>query len=177
MTPRMTDALRAVAERVVWFRTPEETLERPAWFLAHVMQHGSLRDVVTAMDAFSPEEFAQALDEAPAGLFTPRSWAFWNLRCGRWPGAQITVFEVGRHRNFVRQVAAEQLNLLRAHGREAAPTERLDQAPDTGQVIDRMRRFDAAVMARLSDRTGWFAAARRNVHELVADAVPLTLLP
>ena len=74
------------------------------------------------------------------------------------------------------QLSAE-AGIPAAKRREAAPTERLDQAPDTGQVIDRMRRFDAAVMARLSDRTGWFAAARRNVHELVADTVPLTLLP
>ena len=48
------------------------------------------------------------------------------LRCGLWPGARITVSEVGQHRNFVRQVAAEQVELLRARGREAAPTERLD---------------------------------------------------
>ena len=99
------------------------------------------------------------------------------LHCGLWLGARITGVEMGQHRNVVRRVVDEHVHRLRAHGREAAPTERPDLAPDTGQVIDRVRRFDAAVMARLSDRTGWFAAPRSNVHELAVDAVPPTLLP
>lgn len=93
MTPRSSDALLGVAERVVWFRSPTETLQHPTLFLCHLMQHGSLADVVTAMKAFTPGEFRQALDQAPAGLFTPRGWAFWNLRCGRWPAPPIP----GRH--------------------------------------------------------------------------------
>ena len=89
MTSLADERLRGIAERVVWFQLPEHTLAPPGQFLAHVMQYGSLGDVTTVMKYYPAEAFTDALDAAPAGLFTPRSWAFWNLRCGRWPAPPL----------------------------------------------------------------------------------------
>jgi hypothetical protein len=70
--------LRAVAERVVWFETPEESLSRPQRFLAYLMTFGTLDDVVTARRYFSEQDFEAVLDDPPAGIFDIRSWSYWN---------------------------------------------------------------------------------------------------
>ena len=77
--------LRRVAHEVVWFKEPEETLADRNFFLAHVMTYGTVEDVLTARRHFSVEEFRAALENAPAGVFDPRSWAYWNTVLGRLP--------------------------------------------------------------------------------------------
>ena len=74
-----SDELRRVAKRVVWFKPPEETLNEPTLFLAHVMTYGTLADIVTAMKFYSDDDFDRVLREPPAGIFDVRSWTYWNL--------------------------------------------------------------------------------------------------
>ncbi len=77
--------LTAVARRVIWFKPPEEALADKTLFLAHVMTYGTVEDVVTTQKHFSAEEFRAALENAPAGVFDARSWAYWNTVLGRTP--------------------------------------------------------------------------------------------
>jgi hypothetical protein len=77
--------LLLVARRVVWFKEPQETITDKAFFLAHVMTYGTLEDVLTARKYFSSADFVEALRSAPAGIFDPRSWAYWNTIMGRLP--------------------------------------------------------------------------------------------
>ncbi|MGH9779972.1 MAG: hypothetical protein ACRD5I_16340 [Candidatus Acidiferrales bacterium] len=77
--------LKRVARRVIWFKPPEEALEDKTLFLAHVMTYGTLEDVVTAQKHYSKEEFRAALENSPAGVLDPRSWAYWNTVLGRTP--------------------------------------------------------------------------------------------
>jgi hypothetical protein len=44
-----SEDLKRVAKRVVWFKTPEETLQEPKLFLAHLMTFETLEDIATAM--------------------------------------------------------------------------------------------------------------------------------
>ncbi len=74
-----SDELRRVAKRVVWFKPPEETLNEPTLFLAHVMTFGTLADIVTAMKFFSDDDFDRVLCDPPTGIFDIRSWNYWNL--------------------------------------------------------------------------------------------------
>ncbi|MGH9338555.1 MAG: hypothetical protein ACRD1R_02950 [Acidobacteriota bacterium] len=86
MRPRnIPDDLARVARRVVWYDTPETSLEDPAKFLAHVMTYGTIQDMVTTEKYFSAEDFRRALEKAPPGVFDPRSWAYWNTVFGRVP--------------------------------------------------------------------------------------------
>lgn len=78
------DLLRT-AKRMVWFKTPEETLSDPVFFLAHVMTYGVSEDIKTAQKYFAPDDFRRALKNAPAGVFDIRSWAYWNTVFGRVP--------------------------------------------------------------------------------------------
>jgi hypothetical protein len=80
-----TPALLRVARRVVWFKDPGEALSDPAHFLAHVMTYGAIEDVATLEADVGKEGFREALDQAPPGICDRRSWAYWNLVCGRRP--------------------------------------------------------------------------------------------
>jgi hypothetical protein len=75
--------LLAVAENVIWFKPPKEALADSTDFLCHVMTYGSLDDVLTAEKHFTLDQFREALEHAPPGVFDPRSWHYWNLVCGR----------------------------------------------------------------------------------------------
>ncbi len=78
-----TPQLLAVAERVVWFKSPAEALANPVHFLAHVMTYGTVEDLRALNGVVGPNDFRETLDHAPPGVFDARSWAYWNLRCGR----------------------------------------------------------------------------------------------
>ena len=80
-----TPELLAVARRVVWFKPPAEALADPVHFLAHVMTYGTIEDLRALAGMAGPEEFREVLEHAPPGVFDPRSWAYWNLKCGRLP--------------------------------------------------------------------------------------------
>lgn len=87
----ITPELLAVAERVVWFKPPHETLTDAVHFLAHVMTYGTVEDL-RAIHAFAgPEDFREALENAPPGVFDARSWAYWNLKYGRFPAPSMPV--------------------------------------------------------------------------------------
>jgi hypothetical protein len=80
-----TPALLTVAERVVWFKQPAETLADPLHFLAHVMTYGTPEDLRALQGVVGDDEFREVLDHGPPGVFDKRSWAYWNLKYGRSP--------------------------------------------------------------------------------------------
>jgi hypothetical protein len=84
-----TPELLAVAKRVVWFKAPEETLNDPIHFLAHVMTFGTVEDLIAIKDIVGPDEFRETLEKAPSGVFDARSWAYWNIRFGRQPAPPL----------------------------------------------------------------------------------------
>ncbi len=83
--------LLAVAERVVWFKPPAEALAEPVHFLAHVMTFGTAEDLRALNGVVAIEDFRDVLDNAPPGIFDQRSWAYWNLKCGRSPAPPLPV--------------------------------------------------------------------------------------
>ena len=80
-----TPELLAVARRVVWFTEPDEALADPVRFLAYVMTYGTSDDLAALRGVVGKDEFCEVLDHAPPGVFDPRSWAYWNLKCRRQP--------------------------------------------------------------------------------------------
>jgi hypothetical protein len=74
-----------VAHEVVWFKEPEETLADARFFLAHVMTYGTIEEIAVVRKYFTPAQFREALENAPAGVFDPRSWAYWNTMFDRVP--------------------------------------------------------------------------------------------
>jgi hypothetical protein len=80
-----TPELLAVARRVVWFKEPAATLAEPVLFLSHVMTYGTPEDLAALRGVVGKDDFREVLDRAPPGVFDRRSWAYWNLICGRDP--------------------------------------------------------------------------------------------
>ncbi len=81
----LTPELIKVARRVVWFKEPAQALKEPVLFLSHVMTYGTPQDLAALQGVVGKKEFREVLDHAPPGVFDGRSWAYWNLICGREP--------------------------------------------------------------------------------------------
>lgn len=81
----MTPAIEGIARRVIWFEAPTPAIANPARFLAYTMTYGDDADMRVLREYLSDEDLCEALDQAPPGIFDPRSWAYWNLKLGRFP--------------------------------------------------------------------------------------------
>jgi len=88
--PRTPELLN-VARRVVWFMEPEKTLENPVHFLAHVMTYGTIEDLRALHGVVDESDYRKTLENAPPGVFDPRSWTYWNLKCGLPPARPLPV--------------------------------------------------------------------------------------
>lgn len=80
----LTDELRKAAERCVWYEPPEKAVDDPSRLTAHILTYGSIEDVTALRAQYSDDDLRTALDEAPAGVYDDRSWAYWNLMVGRY---------------------------------------------------------------------------------------------
>ena len=70
--------LEKLAERMIWWKRPEEALRYPDRLLAQVMALGTWEDVQTAKRVWTREQFVAVLKNAPTGVFDRRSWAYWH---------------------------------------------------------------------------------------------------
>lgn len=94
VTPQTVEA----ASRIVWFEEPEKALADPVRFMAYAMTYAHHNDMRVIRQYVSDDEIRQALDTAPPGIIDPRSWAYWNLKMGRFPPPPLRprTFEVNR---------------------------------------------------------------------------------
>lgn len=74
--------LLAVARRVVWFKPAHETLRNEVFFLNHAMTFGDASDVALIRRHYDDNALRNALRNAHAGVFDPRSWAYWHTILG-----------------------------------------------------------------------------------------------
>ncbi len=81
--------LQAVARRTVWFKPPADAIAMPVHFVAHVLTYGTHEDVTTLRKYISDDELKEAIEHAPPGIFDARSWAYWNLKIGRYPAPPL----------------------------------------------------------------------------------------
>jgi hypothetical protein len=82
--PRNAQTL-TVAANVIWFESAEEALTDPIRFMAYAMTYALPEDMRVIRKYVSDDDFREALDKAPPGIIDPRSWAYWNLKMGRYP--------------------------------------------------------------------------------------------
>jgi len=71
--------LLAVAERMVWFKSPQDAIADHRLFLTHVMTFGNDKDIVVAKKYFSDDDFRDALVHPLPGIFDVRSWNYWHI--------------------------------------------------------------------------------------------------
>jgi hypothetical protein len=51
-------------------------------FLAHVIVFGTVEDLKALRRVVGKDDYRAVLEQAPPGIFDPRSWAYWHLLCG-----------------------------------------------------------------------------------------------
>lgn len=53
------------------------------------MAYGTVEDLIAIEGVVGREEYREALEKAPPGVFDPRSWAYWTLKFGRFPAPPL----------------------------------------------------------------------------------------
>lgn len=81
----LTPEIARIARRIVWFEPPRAALADPVRFLAYAFARATHEDMAIIQRYLSGAELAEALDHAPPGIIDKRSWAYWNLKIGRYP--------------------------------------------------------------------------------------------
>lgn len=76
------DALKPLARKYVWWKTPDEALSMPERVIAQVMNIGDYDDVQTLHAQVGDDVLREVLVRAEAGQFNERSWAYWHYRLG-----------------------------------------------------------------------------------------------
>ena len=77
--------IQEVSQRVLWFETPEQAIADPVRFVTYAMTYGTHEEMTVVRKHFSDESLLEILGKAPPGIFDARSWAYWNLKLGRYP--------------------------------------------------------------------------------------------
>jgi len=72
--------LAAIARRVCWWEPAASTLQDTPVFLCRIMALGTWEDTCIALEHYGRNAFREALQNAPPGLFDPRSWHYWHHR-------------------------------------------------------------------------------------------------
>ena len=74
------DCLKRLAEKYIWWKTPDETLVQPERLFAQVMNIGDYDDVLSLIDSVGENALREFLAHAEIGQLSERSWAYWHYR-------------------------------------------------------------------------------------------------
>ena len=92
----LNETFREVAERVIWFESPEEALEDTVRFVAYAMSHATFEDMQIIRKELDDDMLREALANAPPGVIDPRSWAYWHVVLGQHPAPPMPEREFER---------------------------------------------------------------------------------
>ena len=76
------DSLKQLANKYVWWKTPDEAVCMPERVIAQVMNIGDYDDVRELSRQVGDDVLRKVLLQAQVGQFGKRSWAYWNYRLG-----------------------------------------------------------------------------------------------
>lgn len=80
LNPEQQWLLSFWANRYIWWKTSSEALQHPERIIAQVMDIGDYDDVQDMLRVFGETVAQHILRHAEAGMFSPRSWAYWHYR-------------------------------------------------------------------------------------------------
>jgi hypothetical protein len=81
----------ALARRLVWFKPPDQALADPVRFMAYAFAEATHEEMRAIRRYLDDADLLEALQNAPAGIIDPRSWAYWNSKMGRYPAPPMAV--------------------------------------------------------------------------------------
>lgn len=74
------EVLKPLAQKYIWWTTPEDAVKYPLRVIAQVMNIGDYDDVQALITSIGNEPFCETIRRAEAGWFDKRSWAYWHYR-------------------------------------------------------------------------------------------------
>ncbi len=74
--------LTPLANKYIWWKTPDEALTMPQRIVAQVMNIGDYTDVQWLVARVDVTMLRAVLARAEAGQFNARSWDYWHYRLG-----------------------------------------------------------------------------------------------
>jgi hypothetical protein len=74
--------LLRLAQKYLWWKTPQESLAFPRRVIAQVMNLGEFGDVNKLAEVIGNDRLLDALRHAEPGQFSERSWEYWHYRLG-----------------------------------------------------------------------------------------------
>jgi hypothetical protein len=89
-------SLKEIAERLIWWTSPERAIENKVRFIAQVMVYGDLEDTKTLLKEFNCNELQSVLETPPPGVFTPPAWHYWHIVLDK----RVTPLEIKNRRRI-----------------------------------------------------------------------------
>jgi hypothetical protein len=86
-----SEQLRAIAGKLLWWKTEGEALADPCRLACQIMTLGTWNEVLLARAEMTDDVFKASLAQAPAGVFDARSWNYWHLVFGIVPVPPLPV--------------------------------------------------------------------------------------
>jgi hypothetical protein len=150
LIPATTQTL-AIAPRIIWFEPPEQALANPIRFMAYAMTYARHEDMRIIREYVSDDDFREALDRAPPGIIDPRSWAYWNLKMGRYPPPPLPTRRFGDDGTLVAN-ASRDSEEIRRQGREGWLKLRQQHPREDAEEIRRRAREEWLAQIRRDDK-------------------------
>lgn len=83
--------IERLARRLIWWKSPEESLRRPERVIAQVMALGTWEDIELAKREWGVDALRGVLAMPPPGVFDRRSWNYWHVIFGIAPVPALPV--------------------------------------------------------------------------------------
>lgn len=96
MAQVQTETLRRLASKYIWWQSPEESIATPRRVITQVMNLGDYADVQALAAQVGDDVLRDALQNAEAGQFSARSWAYWHYRLGLAKAEQLPPLPIRR---------------------------------------------------------------------------------
>ena len=81
--------MHQLAEKLFWWKGPDEALADQRRFLAQAMTLGNWEEMAFVRSVYGDDALRAVLADAPPGVFDRRSWSYWHARFGITPVPQL----------------------------------------------------------------------------------------
>lgn len=71
-----------LAQKYVWWKQPEDTVQNQDYLMARVLTIGTMEDAFTAIAVLGTKGLKDLLHNPPSGIFNKRSYYFWYYWLG-----------------------------------------------------------------------------------------------
>lgn len=78
----LSSLLIILAQKYIWWKTPDEALRFPKRIMAQVMELGDYQEVLQLTETAGVPALREVIQTAEAGWFSPENWHFWHYRLG-----------------------------------------------------------------------------------------------